>query len=111
APLSTMRVIAPALDRQIELESKFSADVKLLREQAQRCRAILGKITELSSNVEPFDRMPFSALLEEVVAPHRNFGIAINVALSPHDAGEPIGGRHPAAPPGARKPAHNHAPS
>jgi two-component system sensor histidine kinase RegB len=50
----------------------------------------------MSSNVEPFDRMPFSALLEEVVAPHRNFGIAIDVALSPRDAAEPIGGRNPA---------------
>jgi two-component system, sensor histidine kinase RegB len=95
-PLSTITVIATELAREIEPESKFSEDVKILREQAQRCRAILGKITELSSSVEPFDRMPFSALLEEVVAPHRNFGITISVALSPRDAAEPIGGRNPA---------------
>jgi two-component system sensor histidine kinase RegB len=30
------------------------------------------------------------------VAPHRNFGVAIEVALAPHDAVEPIGGRNPA---------------
>src|SRR5712691_11727510 len=94
-PLSTSTVIAAELERAIEANSPFSDDVKLLREQAQRCRAILGKLTELSSSVEPFDRMPFSALLEEVVAPHRNFGVAINVALSPRDAAEPIGGRNP----------------
>src|SRR5262249_26360243 len=76
--------------------SHVADDVKLLREQAQRCRAILGKLTELSSSIEPFDRMPLSALIEEVVAPHRNFGVVIAVTLSPHEAGEPIGGRNPA---------------
>src|SRR5882757_2849328 len=95
-PLSTITVIATELERAIEPDSPYMDDVSLLREQAQRCRAILAKLTELSSNVEPFDRMPLSALIEEVVAPHRNFGVAINVALAPHDAAEPIGGRNPA---------------
>jgi two-component system sensor histidine kinase RegB len=40
--------------------------------------------------------MKLSALIEEVVAPHRNFGVAIEVALSPGDAAEPVGGRNPA---------------
>ena len=40
--------------------------------------------------------MKLSALIEEVVAPHRNFGVAINVALAPGDAAEPVGGRNPA---------------
>src|SRR5229473_2371242 len=37
-----------------------------------------------------------STLIEEVVAPHRNFGVAINVALSAGEAAEPVGGRNPA---------------
>jgi len=49
--------------------------VRLLNEQAKRCRAILAKLTELSSGA-PFDRMKLSTLIEEVVAPHRNFGVA-----------------------------------
>ena len=44
-----------------------------------RCRDILAKLTELSSSGEPFDRTPLTALIEEVVAPHRNFGVAIDV--------------------------------
>ena len=40
--------------------------------------------------------MKLSTLIEEVVAPHRNFGVAIDVALSPGDAAEPVGGRNPA---------------
>jgi two-component system sensor histidine kinase RegB len=31
-----------------------------------------------------------------VVAPHRNFGVDIDVALTPYDATEPVGGRNPA---------------
>src|SRR5262250_2256404 len=95
-PLSTITVIATELERAIEPDSPYMDDISLMREQAQRCRAILAKLTELSSNIEPFDRMPLSALLDEAVAPHRDFGIAINVALKAEDAPEPVGGRNPA---------------
>jgi two-component system sensor histidine kinase RegB len=95
-PLSTITVIATELERAIKTDSPLAEDVKLLREQAQRCRSILGKLTELSSDIEPFDRMPLSALIEEVVAPHRNFGVTIGVTLAPREADEPIGGRNPA---------------
>ncbi len=95
-PLATITVIATELERAIEKGSPLTEDIVLLREQALRCRQILGKLTELSADSEPFDRMPLSALIEEVVAPHRNFGVAINVALNPHDSTEPIGGRNPA---------------
>lgn len=95
-PLATITVVATELERAIEKGSPLTEDIVLLREQAQRCRQILGKLTELSADSEPFDRMPLSALLEEVVAPHRNFGVAINVALNPHNTAEPIGGRNPA---------------
>ena len=74
----------------------LAEDVTLLREQAQRCRDILGKITQLSSSGEPFDRLPLSGLIEEVVAPHRNFGIEIDVILPPDRQGEPIGARNAA---------------
>src|SRR5213595_3181589 len=59
-PLSTITVIATDLERALEPGSPHADDVKLLREQAQRCRQILAKLTELSSNVEPFVRTPFS---------------------------------------------------
>jgi two-component system sensor histidine kinase RegB len=89
-PLSTITVIAKELERAISIDSRHREDVRLLREQAQRCRDILAKITELSSSGEPFDRMKLSALIEEVVAPHRNFGIAIDVALPSEGALEPV---------------------
>lgn len=95
-PLSTIALVARELQRALPPESPLAEDVTLLREQAQRCRDILGKITQLSSSGEPFDRLPLSGLIEEVVAPHRNFGIEIDVILPPDRQGEPIGARNAA---------------
>ncbi|MEA3025928.1 MAG: two-component system, sensor histidine kinase RegB [Alphaproteobacteria bacterium] len=92
-PLSTISVVVKELERGLEANSPHLDDVRLLREQAQRCRDILAKLTELSTG-EPFDRIPLPALIEEVVAPHRNFGIAIDVALQQDPA--PMGARNPA---------------
>jgi two-component system sensor histidine kinase RegB len=94
-PLSTITVIATEIEREMAKDSPHADDVRLLREQAQRCRGILAKLTQLSSSDEPFDRMPLSALIEEIVAPHRDFGVAIKVALAPQDAAEPVGRRNP----------------
>jgi two-component system sensor histidine kinase RegB len=95
-PLSTIAVIAKELVNAIPAEAPHGEDVRLLREQATRCRDILGKLTELSSSGEPFDRTTLSALIEEVVAPHRNFGVTIDVATVSGHAPEPTGARNPA---------------
>jgi two-component system, sensor histidine kinase RegB len=95
-PLSTISVIAKELERAIAPNAPHGDDVRLLREQATRCRDILAKLTELSGGGEPFDRMRLTALIEEVVAPHRNFGVAIEVAAPSDRATEPVGARNPA---------------
>jgi two-component system sensor histidine kinase RegB len=69
--------------------------VKLLREQAQRCRDILSKIAELPAG-EPFDRVPLPALIEEAVAPHRHFDVSIEVKLPSDQPDMPAGARNPA---------------
>ena len=95
-PLSTISVIAKELENAIAADAPHGDDVRLLREQATRCRDILAKITQLSSSGAPFDRTSLAALIEEVVAPHRNFGIAIDVAAPPARGAEPVGARNPA---------------
>src|SRR5205807_1819264 len=95
-PLSTIAVVVRELERALEPASPHAEDVKLLREQAQRCREILAKLTQLSASSEPFDRSKLSTLIEEVVAPHRNFGVAIDVALPQNRAAEPVGDHNPA---------------
>lgn len=96
-PLATITLIAGEMEKEVPAGSSLASELKVLREQARRCREILGKLTQLSSAGQPFDSMPLSSLIEEVVAPHRDFGIAIGVAMAPPgEAGEPIGSRNPA---------------
>ena len=95
-PLSTIAVVAKELQHALGPDSPHAEDVKLLREQAQRCREILGKLSALPSGWAPFERVKLSGLIEEVVAPHRNFGIAIDVVLPPERAAEPVVARSPA---------------
>ena len=80
-PLSTISVVAKELQRALGPDSPYADDVKLLREQAERCRDIMGKLSALPAEGAPFERAKFSVLIEEVVAPHRHFGIAIDVVL------------------------------
>ncbi len=94
-PLSTIAVIAKELENSLPPDAPHGEDIRLLRSQAQRCREILGKLTELSTTDTPFDRAPLSALIDEVVAPHRDFGIEIDVMLPEPRSDEPVALRHP----------------
>ncbi len=99
-PLSTIVLVSRELEKTLadkpQANSQVAGDIKTLREQAQRCRDILSKITQLSSTGAPFDRMKLSTLIEETVAPHRDFGIAIKVRIAVAGSREPVGSRNPA---------------
>jgi two-component system sensor histidine kinase RegB len=107
-PLSTIVLVSRELEKAIaegtqinsqaslQGSSQIAADIKTLREQAQRCRDILSKITQLSSTGAPFDRMKLSTLIEETVAPHRDFGVDIKVRIAVAGSREPVGSRNPA---------------
>ena len=89
-PLSTIFLIARELEKTRPDNGPLASDLKTLREQAQRCRDILAEITQLSATGAPFDRMPLSTLIEEVVAPHRDFGVAIKVRIAVAGTREPV---------------------
>src|ERR1700691_4764127 len=93
-PLATITVVIREIERALDADSPYAEDVKLLREQAQRCREILSKITELPAG-EPFDRLPLTALIEEAAAPHRHFGVSIAVTYPEDRTDEPTGARNP----------------
>ena len=94
-PLATIFLIAHELQQSVKDET-LAADIKTLREQSQRCRDILSKITQLSAVGAPFDQMPLSSLIEEAVAPHRDFGVDIKVRIAVAGVPEPVGVRNPA---------------
>jgi two-component system sensor histidine kinase RegB len=94
-PLATIAIVVRELERELPADSPHQGDIKLLREQSERCRSILRTLTSLGSGEAPFDRMPLSHLLEELVTPHRPFG-TITVELPSDRTGEPVVARNPA---------------
>jgi two-component system sensor histidine kinase RegB len=95
-PLATIALVAKEMERALGDDERFREDVTLLRSQSERCRGIMKRLTSLSTEGEVhLKRLPFTSLIEEVTAPHREFGIAID--LEPGDllGKEPITRRNP----------------
>ena len=94
-PLATIAVAAKELARELPKDDPHAEDVQLIRTQSERCRDILSKITSLATSPEEhLGRMPLSHVLEEAVAPHRDFGVAIDIAAE-GDGDEPVAERNP----------------
>lgn len=94
-PLATISLVAREMERGV-VEPKLREDVGLLRSQSERCREILKRLTSLSSDSEShMARLSLSSLLEEVIAPHRDFGIAIKMVAGEESGPEPVGRRNP----------------
>lgn len=81
-PLATIRLVAKELDLQAPPGSALAEDTKLLRQEVERCRIILSKLTSLGQGEEGggfLARMTLGHLLEEVVGPRRAYGIEIRI--------------------------------
>ncbi len=81
-PLATIRLVATELAREIPQDSPHGEDIALLSSQVERCRGILGRLSERPDGDDAvFARQSFSALLEEVTAPYRGAGLSIAVQI------------------------------
>jgi two-component system sensor histidine kinase RegB len=81
-PLATIALVARELDRAMPEDDPHKDDIRLLNEQSARCRAILGKLASLGTDpAGPLGELSLRQLLEEVTAPHRAFGVTLNVAI------------------------------
>jgi two-component system, sensor histidine kinase RegB len=95
-PLATIALVSKEMQRELPPDSPLCEDAQLLRGQAERCRQILQKLSSLTEEGEHhIGTLALSSLMEQVAAPHRNFGILINVEPG-SIAGEPIVIRNPA---------------
>ena len=80
-PLATITLVVKELLRHPE-RTATRDDIETLAQQTARCRQILGTLTSLGSeNDGVFDAMTLGLLIEEVVAPHRHFGVDVEVKL------------------------------
>lgn len=96
-PLATISVVAKEMERELKDDEKFGEDVALLRSQSERCRDILRRLTSLSAESEDhLRRLPLSSLIEEVIAPHRQFGVEIMLIEKGNRESEPVGARNAA---------------
>jgi two-component system sensor histidine kinase RegB len=90
-PLATISVVAKEMERELLHDDRFREDVALLRSQSERCRDILRRLTTLSAEDEAhMRRLTLSSMMEEIIAPHREFGIKLELIEKSPRAGEPV---------------------
>jgi len=87
-PLGTIAVVARELERALPSGSSEAEDARLLREQAERCRAILARLANPEeAMLGSTARLPLGAFLEDIVEPYRGDDLAITITLTPEVAG------------------------
>ena len=79
-PLGTIALVARELERGLPPNSAEAEDAHLLREQAERCRAILSQLARPEESVlGATNRLPLGALLDDVASPYRADDVAIRI--------------------------------
>jgi two-component system, sensor histidine kinase RegB len=105
-PLGTIVLVAKELERDVAAGSPLAEDIALLKSQAQRCRDILQTLTRKPTESDPLhSSLTISQLIDEAVAPHRMYRVAIEIDCSPFvgaelaqtegGTSEPVGERRP----------------
>lgn len=79
-PLSTIALVSRELEREAEKNPGHADDFRLLRDEAERCRAILTRLAEPEEAVlGKAEQLQLGALLDDLATPHRGVDIAISV--------------------------------
>ena len=94
-PLATITLVVKELAKAVPPESPIAEDISLLIQEAARCRTILSTIASLGNEgAEMLDELTLLHLVEEVVGPQRDFGVAVRI-LNQGKGQEPICRRNP----------------
>lgn len=80
-PLGTIAVVARELERALPENSSEADDVRLLRAQAERCRAILARLASPEAMLGATARLPLGALLDDIASPYRGEDVEIDIAI------------------------------
>jgi two-component system, sensor histidine kinase RegB len=82
-PLGTIAVVARELERGLPEHSNEVEDVRLLRDQAERCRAIIARLANPEETMlGATARLPLGAFLDDIAAPHRGEDLEIRITVS-----------------------------
>lgn len=93
-PLATITLVAKELANAVDPESPLGDDIRLLRQEVDRCRDILGKLTSLNEDEGPLATLSLRQLVEEIVSPQRSFEVTIRIDVS-GEGTEPVMRRNP----------------
>ena len=94
-PLATIALVSKELSRLAPPDGEMAEDIALLREQVERCRGILGKLTSLQDDeAGPLHQLSLRLLIEEAAGPQRPFGVPFEIAMI-GEAPEPVCRRNP----------------
>jgi two-component system, sensor histidine kinase RegB len=81
-PLGTIAVVARELERALPENSAEAEDVRLLRAQAERCRAILARLSNPEeAMLGATARLPLGALLDNIADPYRGEDVEIVIEI------------------------------
>ncbi|MGH1419478.1 MAG: ActS/PrrB/RegB family redox-sensitive histidine kinase [Hyphomicrobiaceae bacterium] len=101
-PLSTISVIAKELEHQFDKDDAFREDVQVLRDQAERCREILKKLTKSPGEQDPMHAsISIHEIIDEAALAHQGSEAYISVTGKPLEGAsetgalEPVGQRRP----------------
>jgi two-component system sensor histidine kinase RegB len=82
-PLGTIAVVARELERSLPENSAEVEDVRLLREQAERCRAIIARLANPEETLlGATARLPLGAFLDDIADAHRGEDLEIRVTVT-----------------------------
>ncbi len=73
-PLATIKLVAGELARDLRDQPELAEDVALIRNEADRCGAIMADLARGGRDDRQVKTAPLSAIVEEAAAPHRKRG-------------------------------------
>jgi two-component system, sensor histidine kinase RegB len=83
-PLGTIAVVARELERALPENSTEIEDVRLLRDQAERCRTIIARLANPEETMlGATARLPLGAFLDDIATPHRGEDLEIRITVAP----------------------------
>lgn len=82
-PLATIKLVSTELAEELEDRNDLTDDVKLIAEQADRCREILHSMGRAGKDDLHLRSAPLEAIVQEAAEPHMNRGITVLFDAAP----------------------------
>jgi two-component system sensor histidine kinase RegB len=90
-PLGTIAVVSRELERALPPNSPEAEDVRLLRQEAERCRGILTRLARPEESVmSALDRLPLTAFLDDISSPYRTDETMVQIEIAEESRALPV---------------------